>query len=262
MDVDALGTELARARLAPTRLADYPCSPPESIDQAYLVQDIMAAHMGSAVVGWKIGVTSKIAREMLGLDEPLSGPLFADFVMPSPAKFKVDRHDLRIVEAEIGFRMGYDLAPRDTPYTTPEIAAAIATVHPVFEIVNKRLPGDLKDNACWLIADGGVDHAFIYGAGIEFDPAMDMSAETVSVNLDGEFITDGIGANALGDPLNVVVWLVNHLNGRGITLKRDDWVSTGLIADVVIADAGSIIVADFKSLGSVSLEFLQVPNVG
>jgi len=168
MDIDALGAELARARLAPTRLPDYPCSPPENIDQAYLVQDIMASHMGSAVVGWKIGVTSKIAREMLGLSEPLSGPLFADFCLASPAKFKVGRQDLRIVEAEIGFRMKHDLVPRNAPYTTGEVADAIATVHPVFEIVNKRLPGDLKDNACWLIADGGVDHAFIYGSGIDF----------------------------------------------------------------------------------------------
>ncbi len=257
MDIDALGIELARARLAPTRLPDYPCSPPADLDQAYLVQDIMAAHMGSAVVGWKIGVTSKIAREMLGLDEPFSGPLFADFCLPSPAKFKVASQDLRIVEAEIGFRMKYDLVPRNAPYTTREVAAAIATVHPVFEVVNKRLPGDLKDNACWLIADGGVDHAFIYGAGIEFDPSMDMAAETVSVSLDGEPATEGIGANALGNPLDVVVWLANHLRARGITLNGDDWVSTGLIADVVVASAGSIIVAEFQSLGSVSLEFSQ-----
>ncbi len=256
MDVDALGTELARARLAPTRLSDYPCSPPDSIEQAYLVQDIMAANMGSAVVGWKIGVTSKIARQMLGLDEPLSGPLFADFCLPSPAKFKVDQQDLRIVEAEIGFCMKRDLVPRNAPYTMDEVAGAIATVHPVFEIVNKRLPGDLKDNAGWLIADGGVDHAFIYGPGTEFDPTMNMATETVSVSLDGTPVTDGIGANALGDPLNVVVWLANHLSGRNITLKGGDWVSTGLLSDVVIANAGSIVVAEFQSLGSVSLELI------
>jgi len=256
MDVDALGTELARARLAPARLTDYPCSPPESIEQAYLVQNIMAANMGSAIVGWKIGVTSKIARKMLGLDEPLSGPLFANFCLSSPAKFKVAPEDLGIVEAEIGFSMEHDLVPRNAPYTTQEVAAAIATVHPVFEIVNKRLPGDLKDNACWLIADGGVDHAFIYGPGSDFNPAMNMATETVSVKLDGEPATDGIGANALGDPLNVVVWLANHLSGRGITLKGGDWVSTGLLSDVVIANAGSFIVAEFQSLGSVSLELI------
>ncbi len=256
MDVDALGTELARARLAPARLADYPCSPPENIDQAYLVQNIMASHMGSAVVGWKIGVTSKVAREMLGLDEPFSGPLFADYCLPSPAKLKVAPEDLRIVEVEIGFSMAHDLVPRNAPYTTQEVTAAIATVHPVFEVINKRLPGDLKDNACWLIADGGVDHAFVYGSGIEFDPTMNMASETVSVILDGEFATNGIGANALGNPLDVVVWLANHLSGRDITLKGGDWVSTGLIADVVIADTGSIIVAEFQSLGSVSLELI------
>ncbi len=256
MDINELGSSLARTRLASTRMDDYPCPPPEDTTQAYLVQDIMAANMGSAVVGWKIGVTSQVAREMLGMDEPLSGPLFEDFVMPSPAKFKVTPHDLRIVEAEIGYQMKHALEPRDEPYSKQEVMASIKTVHPVFEVVNKRLPGDLKDNACWLIADGGVDHGFIYGPGIDFDPTMDMSAETVTVSLDGEFVTNGIGANALGDPLNVVVWLANHLRGRNITLNANDWVSTGLIADVVVADAGSTIVAEFKNLGPVTLEFI------
>ncbi len=256
MDLNQLGCELARLRLAPTRLPDYPCPPPENFNQAYQVQDVMAAHMGSDVVGWKIGVTSKVAREMLGMEEPLSGPLFADFVQPSPAKFKIEPIDLRIIEAEIGFRMKYSLAPRSEPYSIEEAMAAIATVHPVFEVVNKRLPGDLKDNACWLIADGGVDHGFIYGPGTEFDPAMDLATETVRVTLDGQPVTEGIGANALGNPLNVVLWLANHLSGRNITLNAGDWVSTGLIADVVVGDAGSIIVAEYETLGSIRLELI------
>jgi len=256
MDVSELGRELARLRLAPMRLADYPCPPPENLQQAYQVQDVMAAHMGSAVVGWKIGVTSKIAREMLGMEEPLSGPLFADFILPGPGKFKVETSDLRIIEAEIGFRMKHSLAPRREPYSMEDVVAAIATVHPVFEVVNKRLPGDLKDNACWLIADGGVNHGFIYGPGTEFDPAMDLAAETVRVILDGQLATEGIGANALGNPLNVVLWLANHLSGRNISLKAGDWVSTGLIADVVVGDAGSIIIAEFETLGSIRLEVI------
>ncbi len=256
MDIDDLGCELATARLNSTRMEKYPCSPPDDSTQAYLVQDVMAANMGSAIVGWKIGVTSEVARKMLGMDEPLSGPLFKDFIMPGPAKFRVLPNDLRIVEAEIAFRMKRSLEPHKEPYSQAEVAASIATVHPVFEIVNKRLPGDLKDNPCWLIADGGVDHAFIYGPGIEFDTSMDMSKQTVTVSLDGKPVTNGIGANALGNPLDVVVWLANHLSGRNITLNAGDWVSTGLICDVVIVEIGSIIVADFKDLGSISLEFI------
>ena len=255
MDINALGAELARTRLASTRLHDYPSSPPGDINQAYSVQDVMAANMGSAVVGWKIGVTSEVARKMLGLEYPLAGPLFEKFVLPSPAKFIVSSDDLRVVEVEIGVRMKHTLEPRENPYSKQEVAASIATVHPVFEVVNKRLPGDLKDNGCWLIADGGVNHAFIYGPGIEFDPSMDLTTETATVMLDGEHATDGIGANALGDPLNVVVWLANHLSARNIPLNAYDWVSTGLIADVVIMNIGSIITAGFKNLGSVSLEF-------
>lgn len=255
MDVNTLALELATARRASVRLTDYPCPPPQDIAQAYEVQNLISDNMGSAVVGWKVGVTSEIARKMLGVDEPFSGPLYDEYSQQSPGKISVSSHDLRIVEAEIGFRMKTDLAPRSQPYTKHEVEASIATVHPVFEVVNKRLPGDLKDNVCWLIADGGVDHAFIHGPGITYAPEMDLAAETVVVNHNGEFATEGFGKNAMGNPLDVVVWLANHLNARNKTLKANDWVSTGLIAGIVIVEAGSTLTAQYKTLGQITVEF-------
>lgn len=248
-----LGETLAKARLASVRLAEYPCEVPVDLAAAYDEQEAMADAMALPRVGWKVGVTSAAAREMLGLEEPFCGPMYAPYVMPSPAEFSVDATDLRIVEAEIGFRMKRDLAPRSGDFTSAEVAAAIATVHPVFELANKRLPGTAKDDARWLIADGALNQAFVYGAGVAFNPDMDLAAETVRVSVDGSFVTEGVGANALGNPLNVIEWLANHLSARGITLKAGDWVSTGLICDVVFPDPGATVQAEFSSLGKVTL---------
>lgn len=249
-----LGETLAKARLAGERLTEYPNEVPMDLAAAYTEQQAMADAMALPRVGWKVGVTSAAAREMLGLEEPFSGPMYAPYAMPSPAEFRVDANDLRIVEAEIGFRMKNDLVPRAEDYTLKEVSAAIATVHPVFELANKRLPGTAKDDARWLIADGALNQAFIYGAGVAFDSAMDLAAETVRVSVDGTFVTEGVGANALGNPLNVIEWLANHLSARGITLKAGDWVSTGLMCDVVFPDPGATVVAEFGSLGSVTLK--------
>ncbi len=248
-----LGETLAKARLASVRLAEYPCEVPVDLDAAYAEQEAMADAMALPRVGWKVGVTSAAAREMLGLEEPFCGPMYAPYVMPSPAEFSVDANDLRIVEAEIGFRMKSDLAPRAADFMANEVAAAIATVHPVFELANKRLPGTAKDDARWLIADGAMNQAFTYGDGVAFDAAMDLASETVRVSVDGTFVTEGIGANALGNPVDVVIWLANHLRVRGIPLRAGDWVSTGLICDVVFPDPGATVQAEFGSLGAVTL---------
>lgn len=255
MSAAEIGSKIAASRLASTRMEDYPGSPPANVSEAYKTQDLMTAEMALPIVGWKVGATGEVARKMLNVDEPFSGPLFAPLVTPSPAKLDIDAGDLRIVEAEIGFKMQSTIEPRDAVYSRDEIAAAIATVHPVFEIVNKRLPGTLKDNVCWLIADGGVNQSFVYGEGTKFDSGLDMSVETVEVFVDGASVSTGIGSNALGNPLDVVVWLANNLSERGITLNAGDWVSTGLLCDVVILEPGSNISAHYSSLGNISLDF-------
>lgn len=254
MDATATGQLLAKARLNAERLDDYPCPTPTSLDEAYAIQDAMIEAMQLPIAGWKIGCTSQAARTALGIDEPISGPIFETFVSPGPAAVPVGENDLRIVEAEIGLRLKRDLGPRDTAYTKADVLDAIATVHPMFEVANKRLPGSQKEAAVWIVADGAINQAIIFGNGIPFDADMDLANETVKVIVDGVQATDGIGSNALGGPLEVLVWIANHLSDRGIGLKANDLVSTGLICDLLQPDQGATIVAEFSTIGTLSLK--------
>lgn len=254
MDVTAIGTLLAKTRLDAVRLDEYPSAAPADMNEAYAIQDAMTEAMQLPVVGWKIGCTSQAARTALGIDEPIAGPMFETFTSPGPAAVHVGENDLRVVEAEIGFRLKLGLQPRDTLYTKSDVMAAIATVHPMFEVANKRLPGSPKEAAVWIVADGALNQAIVFGNGIPFDAEMDLANETVRVSIDGVHATDGVGSNALGGPLEVMVWIANHLSARGIALKANDWISTGLICDLLQPDQGATIVAEFGSIGSLNLK--------
>ncbi|MDQ2093698.1 2-keto-4-pentenoate hydratase [Rhodalgimonas zhirmunskyi] len=247
MTPQEMGATLAEARRDGRKLSDYPGPKPTDMDAAQAVQDAMTAAMGLPVLGWKVGLTAKKAQEICGVDAPLAGPVFE--IAESGVEWPLLEGDLGVIEAEIGFRMRADLPPRDAEYARAEVLAAVGTVLPVFEWVNKRLPGGLREAAEWLLADGVVHRGLIAGAERAYAPDMDMAAETVRVSVNGTEATRGAGAAALGDPAEVLVWLANALNRQGKGLCAGQVIATGLICDVVEAVPGAEIVAEYATLG-------------
>ena len=254
METQAIGRILAEARRDGRKLTEYPGETPGDLPQAFAVQDAMSAAMGKPVVGWKVGLTSAKAQTLCGHDAPLAGPVFDGDLHDSGAELSLVQDDMGVLEAEIGFRMAADLPSRAAPYERDEVVAAIGTALPVIEWVNKRLPGGLQEAAEWIVADGVINRALICGPETPFDPAMDMTTERVEVSMNGEVVTQGVGANALGDPVAVMVWLANDLSARGKRLLRGDVVATGLICDVVRAEPKVTVDVRFAALGNVSVK--------
>ncbi len=252
MDIETVGRALAKARRAGRKLGEYPCATPD-MGEALAIQAAMVAAMGAPVVGWKVGLTSLRAQEICGVDAPLAGPVFEGSVWESGAEIALFEGDLGILEAEIGLRMRTDLAPRDAPYERAEVLAAVGEVLPVFEWVNKRLPGGIREVAEWLAADGVINRGLICGAGQKFDPGRDVAGERVTVRRDGVAVTEGVGANAMGGADAVITWLANDLSARGVGLHKGDVVATGLICDVAHAVPGVRFEAGFTSLGPVAV---------
>ena len=60
----------------------------------------------------------------------------------------------------------------------------------------------------------------------------------------------------LGHPFNVVAWLANELPQRGKQLKAGDFITTGVVMNVYLANAGDEIVADFGVMGKIELKFI------
>ena len=72
--------------------------------QQHLVQRLLAD--GEVVVGYKLGLTSLPMQQLLGVDSPDFGPVFASGVFRDGAELPVDRFIAPRMEAEIGVILG------------------------------------------------------------------------------------------------------------------------------------------------------------
>lgn len=256
MNWSASAKTLADARLNDIRLDEPPRPDPQNAEEAYALQEAVTKELGFEVIGWKVGATNPVAQSALGANEPFVGPIYRERTFENSAELETAADALRIPEAEFALMLKADLPARSAAYGAGEVAAAVGSIHPAIEVVNKRLAGNFGDHVNRVIADGGANHAFIYGKGTEiFNPA-DLAGHAVTVTVNGMDKAAGSGSNVMGSPFNVLAWLANHMSKRGLGLKAGQWVSTGLTTDVFQVRRGDTVVADFGSFGTVSVTFL------
>lgn len=249
-------TRLADARrnglvIPPANLVE-----PASTDEAYAVQDAVIRLLGHPVAGFKVGSTSKEAQRILGTSEPGSCPVPAPYLHTSPARVALVPEQMPAIEGEFAFHLGRDLPPRDTPYTRDEVAEAIDAVAGAVEVVGTRLEGGLAGKGRYFVtADCGANIALVIGAWTADWRSLDLKSHRVAIAIDGAPAGEGVGARALDDPMNVMIWLANHQSQRGLGLKRGQCVSTGTCTGLDPVEPGNRVVADFGSLGTVEIAF-------
>ena len=259
-ELDRAATLLMQARLDRRRIAALPddCRPTEG-PWAYDIQDryvdLMLDHYGGSIVGYKAGCTNVTAQQQLGLSSPFAGPLLSPFVLTSPAVISTNDGFMRMIEAEIGFRLGQDLPTADTPYTAATVRPTLSTAFGSIEVVDSRYEDWTTAGAPQLIADNVCTGFWVYGTESSDIEALDLARHPVQVRRNGIAAEQGSSANVLDNPLNVVAWLANHLLARGITLKAGNLLTTGTMIAVNAAEKGDIVEADFGSLGLVSVSF-------
>ena len=57
----------------------------------------------------------------------------------------------------------------------------------------------------------------------------------------------------LGNPVNSLAWVANHLGARGLALKAGDLVMSGSVSTLLRPKAGDTVRATFTRLGSVAV---------
>jgi 2-keto-4-pentenoate hydratase len=189
------------------------------------------------------------------LDRPFSARLFTERLFRSGEHVPTASENLRVVEPEVAFVMRAALLGGASPYSLDEVLAAVESVHPALEIVSPRLPNGLAQPLPWLIADGGINDAFVLGPGVRPLSVAAYPTLEVEASRNGEALTQGVGANALGSPVEVLRWLANHLPALGLGLRAGDIVTTGLVTGIVACEWGDEVSADFAALGCVSVRF-------
>ncbi len=229
---------------------------PTDIEAAYAVQAELISRIDLPTNGWKIGCTSAMAQRASRVTEPFFGRMFAATTAASPARINLANFFNPIVEPEIAFRMARDLPASEAPFDEAAVSDAVAAIFPAIEMVDSRYSKAWKIDIRETVSDNGVHAFFVTGAEMDNWRSIDRKSVPLTVTTNDKFTADGIGSNALEDPINALVWLANGLASRGRSLAAGELVATGNICnEPVRPSAGDVVTADFGVLGKVELTF-------
>lgn len=246
---------LARRNRAP--LAPLQVPPAEEAD-GYKVQralhDLLLPHVG-ALVGYKIGCTSAVMQDYIGIPHPCAGGVFQNGVHDSGAKLAASDYVRVGVECEIAVRLKRDLAPGEAPFTAEWVGEAVEAYHPAIEIVDDRYVKWETMGAPTLIADDFFAAGCVLGPAVPWSAVPDLKAVAGRAILNGEEVSKGTGADVLGHPHNALAWLANHLAAEGKGLHADQLVLTGSLVKTLWLKAGDKVRMELDGLGTVEAEF-------
>jgi 2-keto-4-pentenoate hydratase len=218
---------------------------PADRDAGYAVQAQVAGLLGT-IGGWKIGAADPG-------DTPLHAPIFAQEMHPSGITLGIKEFTGAIIEAEIAFRLLQDLPVGSAAHDPTSVARAVERV-PAFEIYSSRYrkPGEAgeAEQLADCLANGGL----VVGVGGEAVTAGGaMPAWDIDLAVDGTLEQVRSVRHPAGDPLQLVVWLANHLNRCGGLLSAGQVVTTGAL---LLAPIGRSVRGEWQGLGSVSASFI------
>ena len=222
---------------------------------AYAVQAINTRFweaQGRRIVGRKAGLTAKAVQQQLGVDQPDFGVLFDDMRVADGGRLDPARCLQPKAEAEIAFVLGSALP---SPRTTPEnVGPAVASVHAAIEIVDSRI-ADWKIAFADTVADNGSSAFFVLSdQGVPL-AGLDLEGAGMEMIINGQVVSTGVGAAALGNPLNAAAWLACTLAERGEPLQAGDVLLAGALGPMVALSAGDEIHSKVAGIGACSFTY-------
>ena len=230
---------------------------PQSRADGYAIQDLWAAEVGDAIAGWKIAATSEAGQKHIQVSGPIAGPIFARRVHGDGAEVSLANVGMRVAECEVVFRMASRIAPRSESYGREEVVAAIASLHPGIEVPDSRFTRFERAGEAQLIADCACMNEMVIGAGMPVvaHQLADLPRLAVRATSGNGQIHSGLGANALGDPVAALVWLVNELVSHGRVLEAGQFVTTGTCLTPIPVAAGDRVSVEYGWLGQLTARF-------
>ena len=227
-----------------------------TIADAYQIQLRMIARRldaGEIVVGKKIGVTSKIVMDMLGVNQPDFGHLLSGMVFNEGEAVDTSKMIAPKAEAEVAFILAHDLTGPGV--TADDVMRATECVMPCFEIVDSRIK-DWKIKIQDTVADNASCGVCVLGGTRRSPYDLDLALAGMVLEKNGEIISTSCGASVQGSPVNSVAWLANTLGAFGISLKAGDVILSGSQSPLVPVIAGDSLVCSVGGLGSTSVRFI------
>ena len=225
---------------------------PSSFAEAYAAQEALCRLWEpwlGPVAGRKIAVTTKVMQELMGIDHPCMGTVFAARVHRSPARLtKAEFINVR-VECELAVRLGRTLPKEPSPYTRESVRPAVSAIMAAFELIEDRNADYNSCKALSLIADNAWNGGVVLGAATSPPAGSDLNGISGRLRRDGREELAG----TTDDPLGALAWVANLAAERGQPLAADMVVITGSIVPTVDIGVGERLDFALDGVGEVTV---------
>jgi 2-keto-4-pentenoate hydratase len=155
---------------------------------------------------------------------------------------------------ELAFIISEDLT--GPAVTTARVLQSLAGVIPAIELCDSRMGLPFPTTADVIADQGGAAGVLLHS---RLTPITDIDVRTVGlvVEKNGRLIDTGAGAEAFGNPIEVVAWLANSLAKYNERLVAGQFVITGELVPTIDLKAGDVVTAHFDRLGILSIAFIK-----
>ncbi len=257
-DPDSVARELASARLKGRAVQPLPQGlAPRDAGEGYEIQHRLHRLLSEAgegpVAGQKIGCTTLVMRQKLGIDQPCAGGIHAHRVLRDGGTWSVAGRIKPSVECEIAVRLARDLPGVAGHYTADSVRTAVAACMASIELCDDRYTDRAKVGVPTLIADDFYNVGCVLGREIASWQAIDLATIAGTMRINGREMGHGQGGDIMGHPFAALAWLANLRSSEGHPLKAGMFITLGSIVSSQRVAPGDRVEIEVESLGRLGI---------
>jgi 2-keto-4-pentenoate hydratase len=205
---------------------------------------------GDRSLGWKVAFGAPSARELLGLDAPLTGFLTSRALVAPGATCSLTGWTKPAAEAEIAVHMGADLGPSST---REEVKAAVAGLGPAVELADLDRPLEELEA---VLAENIFQRSVVLGPPDPGRAGGDVTGIRARTLCDGAELAATDDPQALtGELIGIVAHVATLLDAFGETLRAGEVVIAGAVLPHVWPEPGRHVEVEVDPLGSLDVRF-------
>ncbi len=255
---DLYEAEKARVQISPITQS----YPDMDMDDAYAIQSAWVQRKsaeGDPVIGYKIGLTSRVMQRAMKIDSPDFGVLLKSMWYDNHSQIPHGNFTDPRIEVELAFVLkkrlfGEDLSIEDvlsaTDYIVPALELIAARSYRVDP--NSGYTRTMMDT----ISDNAANAGIIVGDNHFKPEEIDLRWSGAILYRNDVIEETGLAAAVLNHPANGICWIAKRFARHGIGLEAGQLLLSGSFTAPVIVSPGDRILADYGPLGKIHCEFI------
>ena len=226
-----------------------------SLEEAYCGQEKLNYLINKKYndkIGYKIGFTGKALQEMFNIKSPASGILYKHMFLKNDDFINSDFAYRTFIEPDmlVIIKSSDIMKAKDSL----AILANLKTIHPFIEIPSLPFEKDTLVNGNMLVAANMLATKMVMGEGIQVESNEEFLSQLANIKTifkykNGQIIQEAMSSNLMKNPINVLKWLIDDFNEKGIKLKADDRISLGSVGKLFPLKANSSYIYVFEGFG-------------